>query len=238
MPGLYNRAGIMTPPAIFGFLLGSRTIITGSGNTNYTPPRYAKYLYFQLQGAGGGGKNCANSTAGQIILGSGGASGGYAEVLVMSFRSTIIIAIGAGGSGTSGAAGGSSSIASPTNGSSGVGAFILATVTGGTGGGTLATGVSQAFVGPINGSGASSVIGMGQNGRTSYEGYRDSGTVARSGKGADSYFGAGGRAIIAHGVGNNGGAGAGGSGGMSVNAGGAVNGGNGGNGMCIVWEYF
>lgn len=232
---LYNKAGIMIPPALRGYLLGLRTVITATGATNYTPSKFAKLLYFQLQGAGGGGKNCANAAAGQIVLGGGGSAGSYSEIIVPSFQGTWVVTVGTGGSGATGASGGATSVTQPSVIS---GIATIANAVGGTGGGTLASGNTQVFVAPTNGSAGTSALLVAINGHVAYEAFRNSGTVARSGRGADSYFGGGGRAVIAQGAGNAGGNGAGGSGGMSVNAGGAVNGGNGGNGLAIVWEYY
>ncbi len=237
---LYNRAGIAVPPAIQGFMFGLRTIFTSTGNNAYTPAQYCKLIFFQVQSAGGGGKNCANSSANQIVLGGGGSGGIYGELIVYAAKGSYNIAVGAGGSGASGAAGGASSVTGPNFTSDGSGAFVWATASGGGGGGTLATGTSSLFIVPLTGAATySSLMGLAVgNGRPANESYRHSGTLARSGRGADSLFGAGGQARITHGVGNAGGKGAGGGGGMSVNAGGAVNGGAGGDGIVIAWEYF
>ncbi len=239
MPSLYNRAGIMTPPAIFGFLLGSRTIFT-PGTTNYTTPRYAKLLFFQLQAGGGAGGRATNSTAGQIVVGGGGAAGSYAELLVPASSGTYVIVVGAGGSGATPTSGGNSSITGPTLQSSSTPSNQWTLATGGSPGSIIATGTTQAFALPTSGSTpGTTLIGLGLQGRQGGVPYRDSGTVACSGKGGNSRFGSGGRPVIAHGTGNNAsGFGAGGSGSMSVNAAGAVNSGNGSAGICIAWEYY
>lgn len=239
MPTIYNRAGVMVAPSIKGFYLGSRTIITTPGANNYTPPTYSKFLLFQVQGSGGAGRNCANSSAGQIVLGGGGGAGQYCELPLYPFPATIVVTIGTGGAGASGASGSNTTIAGPSFSSQAPTPYIWCIAGGGAGGGSLTTGTTQAF--PLvsaGGTGGQSLTGIELDGRNGGIGYRDSGTVARSGAGKPSLFGAGGRAIIAHGAGNAGGFGAGGSGGMSVNAAGATNGGSGGNGICVVWEYY
>lgn len=239
MPSLYNKAGILVPPAIRGFMLGTRTVLVATGD--FIPNRYAKLIYFQIVGGGGGGKNAANSSAGQIVLGGGGGGGGYAEMLYPAVPQGFTFTLGTGGSGASGGAGGTSSIVLKVGVAfpAGTGTTTILQAIGGAAGATIATGTSQIFSSPGNVSFGVSVTSLVVATRLGGIAYRDSGTVAKSGKGGNSTLGMGGRSIIAHGVGTNGGSyGGGGSGGMSVNAAGATNGGNGADGVCIIWEYY
>lgn len=240
---LGNSAGIGIPPALRGFLLGTRTIISATGSTDFVPNKYAKMLFVQMWGAGGGGKNCANSSAAQIVLGGGGGGGGYCEFVYPALPQGITFSVGTGGSGASGAAGGTTT-ASPKKGSimpTGSIGSTIGSASPGAAGQSISTGTSQTFTSPSNLATGSSVTGFTLFTDIGGVAYRNSGTVAKSGKGSDPAMlaGGGGLAVIAHGAGNAAtNFGAGGGGAMSVNAAGATAGGDGGNGLVIVWEYY
>lgn len=213
-----------------GRYLGSFVHTSG---TTYTTGASTNTIKIRMQAGGGqgGGGLGGSSTA---SAGAGGAAGGYAEKTFTVTPSTgYTYAIGAGGSTSTGQStgqvGGNSTFA--------VGAT---TVTanggpGGLGGGTAAATVLTVLggappaistSGDVNGSGTAGSPGM-----------RLSGTIAVSGKGGDSVFGAGGNEVNTDVAGNAAiGFGAGGGGACSLTAN-ARNGGAGTGGIIIVDEF-
>jgi hypothetical protein len=229
---VFNSNGVPIQTAFNGYLLGTRTIVTATGTSTYTPPVGCKFIYIEICGGGGGGGNVANATAAQITVGAGASGGGFSTIFLPAQVLTLVV--GAGGS-TSGGSGATSSVTLSTPN----GAIAVCTVNGGTGAGGLATGTSVAFVAPPN----PAVAGTGGQvrvaGNAATAGHRESGTVACSGRGGHGPWGGGGASIIANGAGNAGlNYGAGGGGGLSINAGGAQNGGAGGQGVAIISEFY
>lgn len=215
-----------------GRLLG---VFVHTSGTTHTTGASTNTIKVRLQAGGGAGGGGA-STASDAAAGGGGGGGGYAEKTFAVAPSTgYTYAVGAGG--TAGTAGNN---AGNTGGAStfAVGATTV-TANGGNGGAGMAAATTAGTVsaggappsistnGDVNASGAS---GEGS--------YRTSGTVARSGKGADSQFGGGGTEVAAQGTGVTGiGFGSGGSGGCTLNGGAATAGGAGAPGIVIVEEY-
>lgn len=207
------------------------TLVT-SGTTFTTQPGTTK-IRVRLQGGGGGGAGCTSLAAAACGAGGGGA-GGYAEkVFDVAQNTAYTVAIGAAGTGVSGAAG--------NNGGNTTFAVGATTVTafGGTGApvGTAATTVVA------RAGGAGGVVST--NGDVNAGGAPgEAGTVlvvatpiVQSGGGGSSQFGGGGVGLVAVGNGVNGtGFGAGG-GGSATGAAAVRTGGNGTAGCIIVEEY-
>ncbi len=234
MQSVFGPTGLMKTAIPPGYALGSRTVITATGTTIYTPPSGCRVLLVECIGGGGGGGSVANASASQMTIGSGGGSGGYAATVIGVSQSpaglTTIVSAG-------GISGGNGSVTS--FGAIGGGAIVLCSAAAGATGGNIATGTSEVFqVGGGSGGGNSigdvvilPTVGM--------PGHRVSGTVGISGAGGSTKYGAGGNARTTQGVGNAGGKfGGGGGGGLSVNAGGAAAGGHGGQGVVTVWEFY
>jgi hypothetical protein len=224
--------GVPLMGAFAGYLLGSRTLVTASGS--YTPPATARILLVEAVGGGGsGGMNATNSSAGQIVLGSGGGSGAYSAAICRAQALTLVV----GPVRTAGGQNGVASTAAFT--SSGV---IFVNANAGTGGSNVATGSTQLYI--LGGAGGLAAAGSAAgdlkiDGNTGGTGRRISGTIGCSGEGAPSYFGGMGKSVIAQGNGVAGGNyGAGGSGGFSVNAGGVQTGGLGAAGVILVSEFY
>jgi hypothetical protein len=229
---VYNPNGVPIQTAFNGYLLGSRTKITATGSSTYTPPVGCKYLFFEAIAGGAGGGAAANSTAAQITLASGGGAGSYSSAWT-AVQPTFAVSVGTGGA--SAGNGNATTVTYPTA----IGTQVVVNTTGGGQGAAIATGTTELFAAPAgpNAGGNSGNLRVGQS--PGYAGHRVSGTVGRSGQGAHGPWGGGGAAVKAQGAG---GAatnyGSGGGGGMSVNAGGAAAGGVGFQGLVIISEYY
>lgn len=182
-------------------------------------------------GAGGGG---VTGVAANVGAASGGGAGGEFDAWQdASSLTSETVTIGAGGAG--GAAGANNGTA---GGTTSFGAH--ASCNGGAAGVGAAAGTTAAVTAAAAGGTASStdLAGFVRTGQSSDEGLRWSGTVGKSGKGADSTFGIGGGALTAAGTGLvASGFGAGGGGAFSTAA---VNqaGGAGAGGYMIIEEYY
>lgn len=227
MLNLYGVGGILIEAQTQGHFLLSRTIITATGNTTYTTPVNVWMLFVQCIGGGGTGPNTGNSTAGNIIVSSGGNGGGYACQWVptspgKTFTSNI-----------SGA-----TLSSSFKSSDAAGPTIYCLAPGGGSGTTMVNGATELFAGvgtnPAGISAGSPAVGTTEGPAA----HRVNGTTARAGKGGNGPFGGAAVARITHGNGTAGGQyGGGGSGGLSINAAGATTAGTGGPGVTIVWEF-
>ncbi|KAA5921371.1 hypothetical protein F1536_23315 [Achromobacter xylosoxidans] len=200
----------------------TKTVMTSSGT--WTRPAGCVRIRIRLQGGGAGG---SSGTSVDGATGRGGGGGAYLEAVIASPPATASVIIGAAGAGAV-----PGSALQATNG----GATTFA--------GTYSAGGGEA---PLTmsalASGASSPGGIAAGGDINVHGYASSGsigstTVPLSGKGADSYFGSGGQAIVSAGVGDNA-TGYGAGGGGSVRGGGVnYNGGNGAPGIAIIEEFY
>jgi hypothetical protein len=227
---VYDANGGVKTSSATGRLL--KTTVLSSG-TVFTTQQATTLAYVRVQAAGGGGGGCTSVASAAAGAGGGGA-GGYAEKLfVVTGNTPYTYAIGAAGTGVSGAAG--------NNGGDTTFAVGATTVTakGGTGApiGTAATtlvtraggaGGVVSTNGDVNSGGAPGEYGVVLITAT---------PIVASGNGGSSLFGGGGVGIVAVGNGNNAtGFGAGG-GGSATGASVARTGGNGTGGLIIVDEY-
>lgn len=230
MQTLIDKAGAKILPAMAGYLLGSRTVLTTAGAGTYTTPAACRLLVVECIGGGGaGGASSGNSTAGQIKFGSGGCGGGYAVTVVPTVGGrTFSYVVGAGGSISVGLASTFSSN------------LVICSAVGGAAGGASASAATELFLGVGASVGAGSQVGDVSTGPSvGGIGHRVSGTVGMSGPGGLGPHGGSALPAIAQGNGNPGGKyGGGGSGAMSINAGGSVTGGAGADGAIIVSEYY
>jgi hypothetical protein len=217
-----------------GRIFLGRQIITATGT--YTPNPLANRVLLKMVGSGGGGGGVANSSAGQVAVGAGGASGSYFEKWIDPAAAIV------GGAATVGAAGTAGANTGAAGGTGGDVSLVVNSVTytakGGPGGGFVASSASNVQSqggGFVTGTSAGDVATAQEPGGA---GQGFGGTIGTSGWGGSSPWGAGGAHAIAAGAGNAGhGNGAGGSGGLSINASGAVTGGAGTIGLIIVDEY-
>lgn len=232
MQGLYNRAGILLVTQNLGFAFGSRTVVTATGSSVYTPPTGCRAVLFECFGGGAGGFNTVSATAGQLIAAGGGASGSYSQTFYMvNPGRTFTVSVGVGGS-TSGGNGGITNVIDNRNGA------VVCLAAGGTTGTTITSGTAEAF-GTTGGATVGTPVGdVSFSFSPAMVGHRVSGTVGMSGRGGFIAYGRP-QATIAQGNGTGGGHyGAGGGGGVSINAGGTTTGGAGGQGILIVWEFY
>lgn len=234
----YTRANGF--PLVTGRLLRAPQVVSAT-NATFAHPTGCSLIIALVVAAGGGGTGAVNSSAAQITLGAGGASGGhlYHSFTSVSGTSNVTIgAAGAAGANTGAAAGngGDSTVVhngvtvvakggpgAPTNTTAG-----MAGVTGTTfaaSPGALPPAVSTGA--DFNGGGAEGGIGL-----------RFSGTVGQSGNGGACIFGGAAPGRTTQGAGNTAiGKGGGGGGGLSTAAGGAVVGGAALGGFVIFWEF-
>lgn len=232
MQTVYSSAGIaVTSLAGSGYRLSSRSIITSTGTSTYTPPSGVAVIIVECVGGGSGGRN-ATGNAGQIALGGGGGGGGYSSDVIWVRPGHVFTAVVNVG-GTADNAGGATSFSSvnPT--------VTLVAAAGGTTGSALVTGSTETIVtGGLGGALGSAVGAVQVQGNSGLSAHRVSGTIGCSGAGGAGPWGGGPPARITQGNGAAGGNyGAGGSGAFSINAGGATTGGHGGQGVIIVWEF-
>lgn len=200
------------------------TFTTGVGTGN---------LVVRMVGGGGGGAGCT-SVAAAASAGGGGGAGGYAEKLfAVTPNTNYTYAVGAAGTGASGALGGNGTSSTFTVGGTTVTAFFgtgapvataLTTVSAYAGG----TGGAVSTSGDLNSSGQPGDPGMTILVAT---------PIVASGNGGSSPFGAGGKGITAVGNGNNAIGFGGGGGGAATGASAVRTGGNGSAGVIIVDEY-
>ncbi|MHA0917095.1 hypothetical protein ACR9H8_20435 [Kosakonia cowanii] len=191
-----------------------------------------------VQGAGGAGGGSAANSGGNISAGDGGDAGSYGETVLIDITgvSTVPVAVGSGGTGSTAGAG-------TNGGSSSFGSYISAP--GGNGG---PAGTSQAATSTFaNGHAATSActgtsIAVNIPGAGGYSGgvIANNRSGVRSGSGGDSQMGKGGNAQIA-GIAALAGSGYGAGGAASAGAGSystlAGAGANGANGLVIIEEY-
>lgn len=213
-----------------GRLLNTQTF-TASGT--YTPTTGTTRILVKGQGAGAAGGGSSITAAGQVSAGSGGGAGGIGETFLTSGFSGATVTIGAGGAGVAGAAGGN-------GGASSFGAFL--SLPGGAGGGFGAAATAIASFGGVGGVATGGTILNASGARGSSSGGSFAAVVVISGAGANSLYGAGGRAQPTGGGGGVGeagsGFGSGGSGAVAVGAvGAAAAGGAGAGGIIVIYEY-
>lgn len=230
---LFDATGCLkiTSPAPGRFL--AVTVLT-SGTSFTTGPQTTKLKLRMLGGGGAGGSSAGAASSGGF--GSGGGEGTYAERLfTVSPNTAYTYAIGAGG--TAGAAGNNAGN-NGGNTTFAVGATTVTAPGGSGGGGSGAAAASVLTVaGGAGGTGATNadVNAPGQPGEGSF---RFSAAVGLSGSGASSQLGGGGQGRATQGNGNAAtGFGSGGSGGASVNSATNQAGGAGSGGVIIVEEY-
>lgn len=211
-----------------------RTITSG---TTFTPSIGVKALYVECVGGGGAGGGCASPGSGNVSIGGGGGGGGYAAVWVLVPKSSYTIAVGAGGTGVSGAAGnagGATTFDSPS----------ICTAGGGNGGSfTAATTTLQPTPGAAAGSGTTGTLLLtGQDGGNALIiGVGSAQAVSGAGGGSELGGGSGGarsglNTNAAGAAGHN--YGGGGAGSTANGTGAALAGGAGAPGVINVTEFF
>jgi hypothetical protein len=224
-----DKVAVLTGPTA-GRFLRSTLLTTG---TTFTTGADSESIRIRLVGGGGGGGGCT-SVASAAAAGGGGGSGAYAEKVFDVLPNTgYAYAIGAAGTGVSGAAGnnggsstfavGGTTVTAPGGGGAPV-ATAATTLTARAGG----AGAAVATSGDVNSTGSPGIYGVTLIVAT---------PIVASGKGADSQFGSGGLGLVAVGNGNPGtGFGAGG-GGSATGASTVRTGGSGTAGCILVEEY-
>lgn len=219
-------------------------IFTTPGTGTYTPTAGTTRILVELVGGGGGG-GCvvSNGTAGNKGAGAGGSGGAYAKVLYIVGTAGISYFIGTGGLGATVVAPGGNGTASTFS----TGASML-TSPGGSGGGSVSTGLNGGFL--ITQGGFNAVLPTGPSsilvavGGAGSPGITMSNTVATSGSGGSSFFGGGGYGFTNAGVGpaeGNGNVGlsygSGGGGALMNTSTGTFIGGAGANGVLYITEF-
>lgn len=211
-------------------LLGIQ-IFTSSGT--YTPTSGTASVFVEVQAGGGGGGGADATGAGQVSMGSGGASGAYSAGTLTSGFSGVTVTVGAAGAANlaaNGSQGGTSSFGTAIVCAGGNGGQFVATqapniLDAATAGGTVTT-AGNVIACPGAAGNPALAIGVGAN-------------TVLGGTGGASLFGGGGIGVV------------GGNWGISASAygaggGGAANaqsnatqrtGGAGGAGIVIIWEY-
>jgi hypothetical protein len=219
---------IQTP--LVGRLL-KRTVLTSG--TSFTTGASTNSILVRMVGGGGGGAGCT-SVASAASAGGGGGAGGYAEKLfAVAPNTAYTYAIGAAGTGVSGAGG--------NNGTASTFAVGATTVTANGGSGAPVATAVTTLVAYAGGAGAAistngDVNSAGQPGAPGVTLIVATPIVA-SGAGGATPFGAGGNGLAAVGAGNNGlGFGSGG-GGAATGASTVRTGGNGVGGVIVVDEF-
>lgn len=227
-----TRLELISNLGISGRLLGIKAF-TASGT--YTPTTGTNTVYVVGVGAGGGGGGVAACTAGNVVTAAGGGAGGVGATLltgVGTFTGTTVTigSAGAGGVGNNpGSSGGLTSFGSFLALGAGVGGST----------GPLST-VSFANGGDGGNSATGNVyLGFGADGDSAICAFAAG--YALSGRGGDSTYGSGGRAVFTGAGGAAGrnatGRGAGGSGACNFGLSSPQNGGAGFTGIILIYEY-
>lgn len=227
---VYDDKGAVVTGPTGGRFLRSTQLTSG---TTFTTGVDTETIKVRLVGGGGGGGGCTSVAAAAAAAGGGGAGAYTEKVFDVTPNTNYTYAIGAAGTGVSGAAGnnggnttfavGATTVTAP--GGSGAPVAVAATTLiakGGGAGGTTPTN------GDVNVPGAPGDYGITLIVAT---------PIVAAGNGGSSDLGAGGLGIVAVGNGNNGGGFGGGGGGSATGASAARTGGNGVAGCIIVEEY-
>ncbi|MCO6386250.1 hypothetical protein [Aliihoeflea sp. 40Bstr573] len=200
----------------------------------YVPHPGMLFAIFEAVGGGGGG-GCGSDNTLDLTIGSGGGSGSYGRSVRLrsQLNASTAITIGGGGAGGTAGVNGDGS----NGGTTGVDGVL--SCPGGLGGG-IATGAGTTSPGGHGGaSGSADYVEAGSSGTGGNTVVGNTGSITRvnSGKGADSWFGAGGR----HNIGSPGepgrGYGAGGGPGGVFQSSATINGGAGRAGFVLVTEF-
>lgn len=227
---VYDDKGAVVTGPMPGRFLRSTPLTSG---TVFTTGVDTESIRIKLVGGGGGGGGCT-SVASAAAAGGGGGSGAYAEKTFDVLPNTnYTYAVGAAGTGVSGAAGnnggnstftvGATTVTAPGGGGAPVAtAATTLTARAGGAGGTIATN------GDVNSTGSPGMYGVVLIVAT---------PIVASGKGADSQFGSGGLGLVAAANGNNATGFGGGGGGSATGASAVRTGGSGTAGLIIVEEY-
>ncbi|WP_122050347.1 hypothetical protein [Asaia bogorensis] len=232
-PGAPNAAwqNLFTP-VTSGRWLGTQ-MFTASGF--YMPTPGTKQIILTLAGGGGSGGGSPANSSSQISVGSGGASGSFAKVILTSgFSAGVAITIGSGGLGVvnGGNPGGTTSFGS-----------LIAVAGGGFGGTNQITSSTGAGISTTGPSGAIPIINAGrslsQSGGSVGTNGQMWGTalVVMPGFGGSSPWGGGGSNIAGATGGNATGYAAGGGGTGDITGRAALAGGNGSPGFAEIQEY-
>lgn len=209
-----------------GRLIGIQ-IFASSGT--YTPTTGTNSIVVTCIGGGGGGGGPPATSASQVGIGTGGASGSFAKSRILSAFSGATVTIGAAGTGGAGANGGA-------GGTTSFGAFITAPGGGGGPGAVASNTASASVFGAAPGSSATGGNILNSAGTPSYGAFNVNG-MSLNGPGASSPFGGGGSPMFQATGGAATGYGAGGGGAISGPSQAAFTGGAGSKGMCEVDEY-
>jgi hypothetical protein len=237
----YAGTGADVPRAVGELAADLNTFLTGkyclikitnifTGTVSYTPQTGVTGLYVEMVGGGGGGGGCVTGVT-NSAAGGGGGSGGYSAIWTTTIK-TFTVAVGAGGTGVSGASGntgGNTTFDSPS----------ICSANGGSGGSPHTVAVPP-VVGGVGGSGGPSVTGdLLANGQAGGNGFTLAAAQAMSGAGGASQWAGGANSVVSNQNGNNAGLGYGGGGSGAVILSGGITrtGGNGGNGLIRVWEF-
>ena len=228
----FDNNGVPLQAVPIGYTLLSRTIIL-NGTTTYTVPTGTRAIFVEAIGGGGAGGGVINAAT-NSGAGGGGGSGAYSNLWKVAPKLTAFtVAVGAGGTGVSGATG---NVGGDTTFDSG----SICTAKGGAGG--LVDTIAVIHVGGGGGAGGLASGGIGDlkiNGATGSEGLALAAAQANSGDGGSSFYGVGGGGVKnATSVGTAGSLyGAGGSGACAISGGATQTGGAGANGVLVIWEY-
>lgn len=227
---VYDALGRVKVGGVSGTFLQSTLLTTG---TTFTTGPNTNKIKIKLVGAGGGGSGCT-SVASAACGGGGGGAASYAEkVFAVTPNTAYTYAIGAAGTGASGAAGNNGGDTTFTVGAT--------TVTGKGGGGAPIGTAATTLVARAGGAGGTVALNgdlnsVGQPGEFGIVLITATPIVA-SGNGGDSPMGGGGLGLVAVGNGNNAGGFGAGGGGSATGASTVRTGGNGTAGAIIVEEY-
>jgi hypothetical protein len=218
-----------------GFGMFSRTIVTDTAVTTYTPPTGARALFVECIGGGAGGGGVADAATNGAGAGGGG-GGAYSNKLITgALKSSYTIAVGA--KGTGGAAG-------ANNGNPGSDTTFdspsVCTADGGLGGAGFTT-TAGPVVGGVGGQGGLASNGVGDlkfDGAPGETGLALAAAQNCGGAGGKGPYGGGGIAqkTAAAGV-NAANYGAGGGGACNLSSVNSFAGGDGSAGVIIIWEF-
>ncbi|WP_407059284.1 hypothetical protein ACKZDW_02575 (plasmid) [Ralstonia syzygii subsp. celebesensis] len=205
-----------------------------TSSTTYTPTAGTNSIEVDGIGGGGAGGGVPVASGSNSTAGGGGSAGTWGRKRITSGFSGVAITIGAGGTGSANAAGGN-------GGTTSFGSLL--TLPGG-GGGAVGTVANSASMNAMGGPMSSAATGadVSSPGAVGLSGIVLAATVAYSGQGANSQFGAGGgyaganSTYVQTGTSASG-CGSGGAGAIGVNSGVTAAGGNGAPGLLIIREY-